>query len=249
MYDYYLGGSHNFAVDRAMAERGKEVWPELPLIMRENRAYLRRAVRYLSAQGVTQFLDLGSGIPTVGNVHEIAQEGNPGSRVVYVDRDPIAVNHGRAILAGNDHAAVLQADVRDPDRVLADPDVRRLIDFDRPVAVLLVAVLHFVADEHDPAGIIARFRAAVAPGSYLALSHFSSEGPPERVEGLVKLSRTTPEPLTLRSRAQIEGFLTGLEIVDPGVVYLPLWRPDSPADVGEDPEWCNDFAGVGRKPA
>jgi hypothetical protein len=180
VYDYYLGGSHNLEVDRRMAREAISLWPDLPEIMQTNRAFLRRSVRYLTGQGITQFLDVGSGIPTVGNVHEAARQADPRARVVYVDSDPLAVAHSRAILAGDEHPAVVHADVREPETILWDPTVRTTLDLDRPIAVLMVAVLHFVSDEHDPFGAVARVRDRLAPGSHLVLSHASAEGVPRR---------------------------------------------------------------------
>ena len=248
MYDYYLGGMHNFAIDRQMADAGAAVWPDLPLIMQANRAFLRRAVRHLVSAGIDQFLDIGSGIPTAGNVHEIAQAANPAARVAYVDIDPVAVAHSRAILGANPYTTVVQADLRDVDAILAHPDITALLDFDRPVGVLTIAVLHFVPDSADPAGTLARLRDAVISGSHIAVSHFSNEGPPEQVEQLLAMSRRTPTPLTLRSKADLARLLTGWEILDPGIVYLPQWRPDTPADLDGNSERFNDFAAVARKP-
>jgi hypothetical protein len=247
MYDYYLGGSHNFAIDRAAAEQAIAMWADLPLIMQANRAFLRRAVRFLVSQGITQFLDIGSGIPTVGNVHEVAQQANPESRVVYVDIDPIAVAHSRAILADNPCAAVVQGDARDPDHILAQPDVRRLLNLREPVAVLLIALLHFVPDDEDAYRLVERLRAAIAPGSYIAISHASFEGRPAESESHTRLYSRTPTPMMMRSRADVERFFEGLHLVEPGVVYLPLWRPESPDDVDEHPERFTGFAGVARK--
>lgn len=247
MYDYYLGGSHNFAIDRQAAEQAIAMWRDLPIIMQANRAFLRRAVRFLVAQGITQFLDIGSGIPTVGNVHEVAQQANPESRVVYVDIDPVAVAHSRAILTGNTRAAVVQGDARDPELLLEQPEVRRLLDLQKPVAVLLIALLHFVPDDEDAYGLVRRLREAIAPGSYIAISHASFEGRPEESESHAQLYSRTPTPMMMRSRADIEGFFEGLHLIEPGVVFLPVWRPESPDDVDEHPERFTGFAGVGRK--
>lgn len=246
MYDYYLGGMHNFAVDRQMADMGTQLWPDLPVIMRANRAFLTRAVTFLLGQGIRQFLDIGSGIPTAGNVHEIAHQIDPTTRVVYVDIDLVAVSHSRAILADNRYTAAVHGDAREPEQILANPRVRDLIDFDQPVGLLLVALLHFIPDEADPAGIVTRFVKATPSGSYLVLSHFSNEGTPEQVEGLLRLSRATPTPLTLRPKADVIRFFNGLDLVEPGVVYLPQWRPDR-ADDAADAERYNDFCGVARK--
>jgi SAM-dependent methyltransferase len=247
VYDYYLGGSHNLDVDRRMAREAISMWPDLPVIMQSNRAFLRRAVRYLSGQGITQFLDIGSGIPTVGNVHEVAQHSSPQARVAYVDRDPVAVAHSRAILAGDDRTVVVHADLRDGDRILDEPSVQATIDVERPVAVLMVAVLHFVPDEDDPAGAVARLRDRLAPGSHLVVSHASAEGRPEVAGAHRELYRRTATPMTMRTPAEIARFFDGFDLVDPGLVWLPLWRPDEPATGQSRPERTTGLAGVGRK--
>jgi S-adenosyl methyltransferase len=247
VYDYYLGGSHNFAVDRRMARRAIELWPELPMIMQANRAFLRRSVRYLVRAGITQFLDIGSGIPTEGNVHEVAQAASPGVRVVYVDIDPVAVAHSRDILAGNPCADVIQADLRDVAAVFDDPRAKRLLDLTQPIGVLMVAMLHFIPDEAEPANIVAQYRKIIAPGSYLAVSHGTHAGRPDLVEPLTELYRRTATQLTSRSAQEIEALFAGFELVPPGVVFLPLWRPDSPADVDDRPERFSTYAAVGRR--
>ncbi|KAA0022903.1 SAM-dependent methyltransferase [Antrihabitans cavernicola] len=248
VYDYVVGGMHNFEVDRQLADRAEAMWPVVPQILRANRAFLRRAVTMLGEAGITQFLDIGSGIPTAGNVHEIAQSQHPDAKVVYVDTDPVAVTHSQAILAGNPNATAVRADFNDVDAVLAHPEVIRLIDFTQPVAVLLVALLHFIPDESNPGANVAKIRNALPPGSYLAITHFSNEGPADKVAQFIEMSRETPNPLTLRSQAEISGFLGDFDILEPGVVYLPLWRPESPEDVGDHPERLSSFAGVGLKP-
>jgi S-adenosyl methyltransferase len=249
IYDYHLGGSHNFAADRQLAEQLATIMPDLPLIMQANRAFLMRAVRLLADAGIRQFIDLGSGIPTVGNVHEIAQRAAPGSRVVYVDVDPVAVAHSRALLAGDDTVAVIRGDLRDVPLVLAAPELRRLIDFSRPVGLLMVAVLHFVPDRDDPAGIVRRYRDAVASGSYLVLSHAAAteDGPaPVGAElATATYSRAVAEA-ALRTRAQVAGFLTGFEPVEPGVVYVNEWHPEAGP---ENPaRRLAQLVGIGRKP-
>jgi hypothetical protein len=246
LYDYYLGGFHNFEVDREMGHKVLQAWPEVPLLMQANRAFLGRSVRYLVGQGVDQFLDLGSGIPTVGNVHEIAQGLAPEARVVYVDNDPVAVAHSRSILGEDPRTAVVQADARDPESILAHPDVTRTLDLGRPVGILMVALLHFVSDEDDPHGFIARFRNAVAPGSYLALSHGTADHDPISAAKIIQLYRQTPTPMTMRSRAEVEALLEGFDLVEPGVVYLPQWRPDSPQGAEENPALFAGLVGVGR---
>jgi hypothetical protein len=250
MYDYFLGGSHNFAVDRRAAEAARRAYPRIAAGMRANRSFLRRVVRHLVASGIDQFLDLGSGIPTVGNVHEIAQRANPDARVVYVDNEAIAVAHSRSILEGNDRAIAIQADLRDPEAVLGNPQVRDLLDFTRPVAVLLVAVLHFVPDSDDPAGIVAAYRDAIPQGSYVAISHGSTEGLPvaasSGVGGVTAVYDRSTNPITLRSREEIAALFAGLDVVEPGVVHVLRWRPDR--DDEEFDEWISGFVGLGRKP-
>ena len=246
VYDYYLGGSHNFAADRAMAERAIQILPELPAIMRANRAFLGRAVRYLAASGITQFIDLGSGIPTVGNVHEVAQEHEAGARVVYVDHDPVAVIHTKSLMDGDPLTTVIEADLREPAEVLEHPELRRLIDLEQPVAVLMVAVLHFVADDDDPAGIVARYREAMAPGSHLVISHGTADNRPEQGARMEALYARSPTPLVPRSGEQVAGLLAGLQIVDPGVVHLPSWRPDGPATDGTPASGYATYAAVAR---
>ncbi|MFF4211827.1 SAM-dependent methyltransferase [Streptomyces sp. NPDC001796] len=248
MYDFYLGGSHNFEVDREAARRAMEYMPGLPKIMQANRAFMRRAVRFAVAEGITQFVDIGSGIPTFGNVHEVAQQAHPGARVVYVDHDPVAVAHSRAVLQGNEHADVVAADIRKPHDILASPQVERLIDRNRPVALLLVAILHFVEDTDDPYGAVAELRDALAPGSLLVLTHASYEGiplPKERADGAVDVYNTIRNPLIMRSRDEIARFFEGYDMVEPGLVPMPKWRPDT-APEDEDPYSFAGFAGVGR---
>ncbi|NUT47103.1 MAG: hypothetical protein HOV94_07255 [Saccharothrix sp.] len=245
MYDYYLGGSHNFAVDREAAKSVEKIFPGMSGAARANRSFLRRAVRYLLSQGIDQFLDLGSGIPTVGNVHEIAQQTNPLARVVYADVEPVAVAHSTALLADNPLATAIQADLRDPGSVLEHDEVRATIDFDRPLGLLMVAVLHFVPDSDNPHEAIARYREAIAPGSFLAISHGSWDGVSqegqESGEQVNAIYRRTDSPLVLRTGAEVTAFFTGLDVVEPGVVPLTEWRPDS------DDAYINAYAGVGRK--
>jgi SAM-dependent methyltransferase len=248
VYDFYLGGFHNFSSDREMAERAIKDWPELPLIMRSNRAFLRRAVSYLVGQGVRQFLDIGSGIPTVGNVHEIAHQLAPDSRIVYVDIDPVAVAHSEAILADNPNATIVAGDFRRPAEVLAEPAVRAKLDLDQPVALLLVALLHFVGDDDSPAEVIASFRDALAPGSYLAVSHATHElHPSELTEFHRDLYRRTATPMTMRSQAEVERLFAGFELVEPGIVLSDHWHPDAD-DSTENAERHPIWAGIGRKP-
>ena len=248
IYDYYLGGSHNFDVDRQAARKAMEFMPGLPKIMQANRAFLRRAVRFAVDEGITQFLDIGSGIPTFGNVHEVAQSASPGARVLYVDNDPVAVAHSEAVLAGNEDADVVAADLRKPQEILASSQFERLIDQNQPVALLLVAILHFVEDEDDPYEAVARLRDALAPGSLLVVTHASFEGiplPPERAEGTVDVYKNIRNPLIMRSRDEIARFFEGYDMVEPGLVPMPEWRPDTALE-DEDPYSYSGFAGVGR---
>ena len=250
VYDYWLGGSHNFLADQDVARAIAAVEPDVRLFAQANRAFLGRAVRFLAGSGIRQFLDIGSGIPTEGNVHEVAQQAAPGSRVVYADIDPVAIAHSGAILAGNQDAAIINGDLRGPEKILANDDTQRLIDFSQPVGLLLMCVLHFIADAEDPWRIVARLRDALAPGSYLVIGHGTDEGNPVVVQAAKKMyNRSVSTQMHVRSHAEILRFFDGFDLVDPGLVYVPLWRPDSPADVPSDPGkyWC--FVGVGRKPA
>ncbi|QFZ22307.1 SAM-dependent methyltransferase [Saccharothrix syringae] len=247
IYDYLLGGGHNFAADRATAEELVRVLPVREMA-RLNRSYLRRAVLALVEAGIRQFLDLGSGIPTVGNVHEVAQEVEPSCRVVYVDVEPVAVTHARALLVGNPRATAVQADLRDPAAVLGHPETRRLLDPDRPVGLLAVGVLQFIPDSDDPWGLLARYRDALPSGSYLALSHFTPDRMPRAMAAGADIFRQTAEPITPRTRAQVLRMVDGFDVVPPGLVFTPQWRPESPEDVPADPGRANLYAVVGRKP-
>jgi hypothetical protein len=232
MYDYYLGGFHNFAVDRAAAERALTIYPGLRLVMQANRAFLRRTVRYLVNQGIDQFLDIGSGIPTAGNIHEVAQAGNPQASVVYVDADPVAVAHSQAILRDQPRTVCVLADARRPEEMLQQPEVRRLLRFDRPLGVLALMLLHFVPDDALALHIVHTLRAALAPGSFLVLSHATGDQiPADARTQMTKLYANTSHPIIARSSHQIAQFFDGLHLVAPGLVYLPSWRPEDPDDL------------------
>ena len=246
IYDYLLGGSHNFAADREVARAAMAAIPDLTVQAQANRAFLHRAVRYLVDAGVRQFLDLGSGIPTLGNVHEIAQQVTPDARVVYVDIDPVAVAHSRQLLTGSPCATVVHADLRHTQRVLSDDDLRRVLDLSEPVAVLAVAVLHAISDADDPARVIAQYRDAIAPGSYLAIAH-GTDNRPDDVKQMVELSQRTTTPITTRTAPQIEAMFDGFELIEPGLVWAPLWHPESPHEVPPHPELSGNLAGVGYK--
>lgn len=247
MYDYYLGGSHNFAVDRQAAQRVISAVPEVPLIAQANRAFLRRAVGFLMETGVRQFVDIGSGIPTAGNVHEIAQGIDPAARVVYVDIDPVAVAHSRQILTGNDRTAVVQEDLRAPERIVNHPRVRALLDFTQPVAVMIIAVLHFIPDSENPADILTILRKALAPGSYLVLSQVSAEGRrDDEVDPVQSVYRRQVEnSLYPRGRDELATLFDGFDLVEPGVVWAPQWRPETPDDLA-DADRSGLFCGIGR---
>jgi hypothetical protein len=243
VYDFLLDGGHNFAVDRMVGEKVLQVQPNGRQIARSNRAFLRRAVTYMMDQGITQFLDLGSGIPTVGNVHQVAQRINPSARVVYVDYDDVAVSHSELMLGENKNADVLQADLCHPDQVLAAPAVRKLLDFSRPLGLLMVAVFHFVGDDRNPHDVVARYRDALPPGSLLALSHLTADQMPQEMAGVVEAMKNSRDPMYFRSHAEVLSLFDGFDLVEPGLVSAPQWHPEHGID---DPVVEGVYAGVGR---
>jgi hypothetical protein len=247
VYDYLLGGSHNFAADRAAAAKSTEAFPELPAIARMNRGFLRRAVRAVALEGVDQFIDLGAGIPTVGNVHEVARRVHPDAAVVYVDMDPIAVVHSRSILAGDRRSLVMQADLADTEAVLGGPEVAELVDFTRPVCVLLVAVGHFVTDTDRFADALKRYRDVAAPGSYLVLSHATGEAGGDQADRASQVYNRTTAPFVLRDRAEVAELLAGWLTVPPGIVGTAHWRPEPDADPVPDTISGSVLAVVARK--
>lgn len=245
MYDYYLGGENNYEVDRDAAARVARAMPDISDVARENRAFLRRAVRCMAERGIRQFIDIGSGLPTVGNTHEIAQKIVPDARVVYADLDPAVLVHGDALLAADSRTAVITADMRRPDEVLGHPRTTELIDFDEPVGVLLIAMVHFLTDEEAPY-VVGSLRDTMAPGSHLALTHITGDGkPPEAAEGVEAVYATTSTPVHFRGRAEVAGFLDGFELIDPGLVLLDAWRPD-PSDPGPVTRWLYGAVGSRR---
>jgi hypothetical protein len=249
IYDYILGGTHNFPADRAAAEALVRAAPFAPAVARANRAFLGRAVRYLTDVGIRQFLDLGSGIPTVGNVHEVT---GPDARVVYVDIDPVAVAESLEILENRPGATAIRADVRQPDTILDHPAVRRLISFDEPVGLLMVTVLHFIADDGEAYGSVDRLVSALSPGSFLVVSHGSIPPQtllPATVQGTEEVYRSrTATPVRGRTEAEVARFFSGFELVEPGLVWVPAWRPapGDPTDFADDPAGSAVLCGVGR---
>lgn len=245
MYDYYLDGKDNYQVDRDAVDRIAQAMPDVRQGVRENRAFLRRAVRYMARQGIRQFLDIGSGLPTVGNTHEIAQEINPDARVVYVDSDPVVLAFGRALLATDDNTTVVAADMRHPADVLDHPETRKLIDFDEPVAVLMLAMPHFLTLEERPT-VMGPLRDVLAPGSYLAATHGTKDGKsPEVVAKVESIYMDTPTPIHFREHAEIARFFDGFDLIDPGLVILDRWRPDPHDPAPETTGWW--YGAVGRK--
>lgn len=243
VYDYFLGGANNFDVDRAFARKIAEILPDAAFLAIENRSFLRRAVKYLAEQGVRQFLDLGSGIPTVGNSHEVAQAVDPSCRVVYVDFEAVAVAHSELILQDNPNADIVRADLREPNSVLKHPKTTALLDFDEPIAVMMFASIHFVDEDAEPEKIIAAYRDATVTGSYLALSHGTEDERPEVGDAVVEYQKTA-NPAILRTKAQVRRFFEGYELVEPGLVFTPEWHGE--LDVC-DPWRAGCYAGVGKK--
>ncbi len=254
LYDYYLGGSSNYQVDRDAAEAVRKLIPELTDAAWANRGFHQRAARWLAEQGIDQYIDIGSGLPTVGNTHEVVQQVDPDARVVYVDNDPIVLAHAEELLGRTGRTRVILADLRDPDALLGHPELRAQIDFGRPVGLMMTWVMHFVAPASDPWGLVARYVAAIAPGSYLVLSHVTDDKtPPKAVEAAVDLYSRASENLYFRARADVERFFAGLEMVspcpntEPAVVHAGEWGADDPALADSDgSRWS--YVGVGRRP-
>ena len=248
IYDYYLGGYHNFEVDRQVADMMLAIAPDLRLGSLINRAFLQRAVRMMVEEGIDQFLDLGSGIPTVGNVHEAARALDPGARVVYVEIDPVAVTHGKSMLAGDDRVAMIRADVCQPEMILAHPDLQALLDFGRPLGLLLVAILPFVVDDEEAERVVSTFANRLAPGSLMAISHSAAEA---EIPGLEKLEELWGQASNsvARYKDQVARYFDGFDLVEPGLVPTPQWRPERPDDLlVSEPDRVYFVAGVGRKP-
>ena len=229
VYNYWLGGKDNFAADREAAERALAVLPGLRFAVQANRAFLARSVRFLARDaGIRQFLDIGTGIPTASNTHEVAQSAAPQSRIVYVDNDPVVLNHARALLtsAPGGACAYLEADLRDPDTILAG--AAQTLDFSRPVALMLIGILHLIEDEDDPPALIWRLMAGLPPGSYLTISHPASDIKPEETKTVKnELDQSMAQRSSYRTREQVTAMFAGLELVDPGITTVARWRPDS----------------------
>jgi O-methyltransferase involved in polyketide biosynthesis len=246
VYDYWLGGKDNFAADREAAELALQAYPQLAQAVQANRKFLARAVRYLTGEaGIRQFLDIGTGIPAADNTHQVAQREAPDSRIVYVDNDPIVLLHAQALLKSTRQGACdyIQADLHDPDAILAG--AARTLDFGQPTALMLLAILQFIPDEQDPAGLVSRLVAALPSGSYLVISHPTDDFNPNRGESIKRYNERVADQATLRDQAGTTRFFAGLDLVEPGVVPVAQWRPDSdylasmPSSM-----WC----GVARKP-
>jgi hypothetical protein len=251
MYDYYLGGKNHFAADRETAEKGLATWQSGRLAARENRAFLGRAVRFLAAEaGIRQFLDIGTGLPTTNNVHEVAQSVAPSARVVYADNDPLVLAHARALLSSSPEGrtAYIQADLRDPESILSDPAVREVLDFTEPIALMLVAVLHFVPDEFKPAQILATLTDAMPSGSYLVASHITGEHDPVGPANGARAYRAAGLPAQLRDSDEFARLVfSGLELIPPGTVPVSEWRSVDPGP-RPTPAEVSWYGGVARIP-
>jgi S-adenosyl methyltransferase len=247
VYNYWLGGKDNYPADRVAAEAVIRTRPEIITGVRANRAFLGRVVRYVAREaGIRQFLDVGTGIPAANNTHEVAQAVAPESRIVYVDNDPIVLTHARALLTSTREGATayLDVDLRDPEKILTE--AAGTLDFTRPVAVILLAILQLIPDSEEPAGIVRRLTAAAAPGSYLAISHMTADGAPDQVARAVAVyNAAAPIPVTARTHAEVSSFFDGLELVRPGVVFLPEWHPDG---LTQGTGKVDLYGGVARKP-
>jgi hypothetical protein len=243
IYDYFLGGTHNFAADRAIGDRLIELVPRIPRLARANRAFLHRAVRHAATSGIRQFLDLGSGVPTEGNVHDVARAVHPDARVVYVDREPAAVLYAKDILGDDPNTGAVQGELQQPEPVLEHPEVRRRLDFDEPVCILMIAVLPFIPDSPGLTAALHTYHRVAAPGSHLAITHTITGS--DDVERIADLYNRTGTPLVPRDRDQLAEMFTGWRLLEPGIVHTPLWRPDPEDASVEDPAGSLSCAGVG----
>ncbi|WP_328473024.1 SAM-dependent methyltransferase [Streptomyces sp. NBC_00448] len=251
MYNYYLGGRDNYEVDRDAAQRVIDLAPELVPMAQENRAFMHRAVRFVVESGVRQIVDIGTGIPTSPNTHQVAQEAAPDVRVAYVDNDPIVATHAGAHLVGAGRTGFFLGDLRDPQSILSHPTIGELIDFDQPVALMLLAILHFVEDDEDPAALVDAYLDALPAGSHLILTHSTADFHPADANWAeardIYRTKGATAPLTLRPHEQVLRFFDGLELLEPGLVQAPLWRPDGPLPDPEQLAHIGFYGGVARK--
>jgi hypothetical protein len=246
VYDYWLGGKDNFAADRELGERTLQAYPNLVYSVRANRAFLARTVRFFAEEGIRQFLDIGTGIPTANNTHEVAQRVAPDSRIVYVDNDPVVLSHAQALLKSTPQGrcAYLDADLGDPDAILAQ--AAGTLDFTKPVAVMLIAVMHFVGDDAEAGAIIGKLMGACVPGSFVAISHVGRDiDTHQQTEMVRRLNQSVAQKATMRDRAGVTGLFDGLELVEPGVVRVTAWRPGSDFEAASP---TGLWGGVARKP-
>jgi hypothetical protein len=251
LYDYLLGGKTNYPADRDAAERAAKVNPGARIAAEQNRAFLHRATRYLAAEaGIRQFLDIGTGIPTSPNLHEVAQSVAPEARVVYADNDPIVLTHARALLAGTTEGrtAYVDADLRHPDAILGSADLRDTLDLTRPVALSLIAIFHFITDADGPYEIIRRYLDALPAGSYLSLTHLTADHAPEEIERGMEVYRQRGVPVVARTHSEVERFFDGLELVTPGVQLVHRWRPEAAGADGPTDAQVSQYGGVARVP-
>jgi hypothetical protein len=248
IYDYLLGGKDNYPADRKAAESLVTQLPNVRVAVQWNRAFLRRAVSYMVGEAsIAQIIDIGAGLPTVGPTHEIAINHNKDARVVYVDHDPVVLAHGRDMLQAIPNATIIQHDMSEPDGIFADPDLLRLIDFSQPVGLMYLSVLHFAPDSDDPAGLIARMLSAFPGGSHIAISHLTKDGTPT-MTGAERVMEKTAEPVSPRTHAEILGLLANLDLVEPGLVWLPQWRPEPGVPMPENVAEAYCYGVVASKP-
>jgi hypothetical protein len=247
MYDYFLGGRDNYEIDREAAHRVVEVAPEVPASARANRDFLGRAVRYIAESGIRQIIDIGTGIPTSPNTHELAHAVSPDIRVAYIDNDPIVATHAGARLTGTGNTGFFLGDMREPRSIIEHPTIGKLIDFDQPVALMLVSVMHFVTEEQDPAGMLAAYREVLPAGSLLVLSHATGDFHADHVDEVLEVYKKASASLTARSHAEVLALFDGFDLLEPGLVQVPLWRPDGPDPDPAEVRRISVYGGVGRK--
>lgn len=247
MYDYFLGGRDNYEVDREAAQRVLDVVPDVVHGARANRAFLQRAVGFLAESGIRQIIDIGTGIPTSPNTHEIAHAISPDVRIAYIDNDPIVATHAGARLTNTGNTGFFLADMREPRTILDHPTISELIDFNEPVALMLVSVLHFVTDEEDPAGMLATLRDALPEGSHLVLSHATGDFHEDTVGDVLSVYKKATAALTARTHAEVLALFDGFDLVDPGLVQVPLWRPEGATPGPAELSRVGVYGGIGRK--